>query len=112
MLGLALDLGRVYIAKNETQSFTDTAALAAALALNDANFTAAKDAVTGNTKNRWNMATSDGGVSSRPDATRLLLQERAAAFSSGKVRSSEMLVSIRTAIESGKSRFFWNVKIS
>ena len=40
MLGLALDLGRVYIAKNETQSFTDTAALAAALALNDANFTA------------------------------------------------------------------------
>ena len=43
--GLALDLGRVYIAKNETQSFTDTAALAAALALNDANLTAAKDAV-------------------------------------------------------------------
>ena len=58
MLGLALDLGRVYIAKNETQSFTDTAALAAALALNDANFTAAKDAVSGNTKNRWNMGTS------------------------------------------------------
>jgi hypothetical protein len=58
MLGLALDLGRVYIAKNETQSFTDTAALAAALALNDANFTAAQDAVAANTKNRWNMGTS------------------------------------------------------
>ena len=28
MLGLALDLGRVYVAKNETQSFTDTAAMA------------------------------------------------------------------------------------
>jgi len=59
MLGLALDLGRVYIAKNETQSFTGAAALAAALALNDTNFTAAKDAVAGNTKNRWNMGTSD-----------------------------------------------------
>ena len=34
MLGLALDLGRVYIARNEAQSFTDTAALAAALTLN------------------------------------------------------------------------------
>src|SRR5215471_21585792 len=28
MLGLAVDLGRVYIAKNEAQSFTDSAALA------------------------------------------------------------------------------------
>jgi Flp pilus assembly protein TadG len=64
MLGLALDLGRVYIAKNETQSFTDTAALAAALALNDANFTAAQDAVAGNTKNRWNMGTTNFAVSS------------------------------------------------
>jgi hypothetical protein len=59
MLGLALDLGRVYIAKNETQSFTDSAALAAALALTDAGFTAAQNAVTGNTKNRWNMGTTN-----------------------------------------------------
>lgn len=58
MLGLALDLGRVYIAKNETQSFTDTAALAAAVALNSGSFTAAQEAVVSNTKNKWNMGTS------------------------------------------------------
>src|SRR5579863_329217 len=58
MLGLALDLGRVYIAKNETQTFADSAALAAAMALNGADFTAARNAVTGNTKNQWNLGTS------------------------------------------------------
>jgi Putative Flp pilus-assembly TadE/G-like len=66
MLGLALDLGRVYIAKNETQSFTDTAALAAALALNDANITASQDAVAANTKNKWNMGTTNFAA---PDVT-------------------------------------------
>ena len=58
MLGLALDLGRVYIAKNETQSFTDTAALAAALTLNGTSFDPARNAVTNNTKNQWNMNTT------------------------------------------------------
>ena len=58
MLGLALDLGRVYIAKNETQSFTDTAAMAAVLKLNRVSFTAAQNAVLNNTKNRWNMSTA------------------------------------------------------
>jgi hypothetical protein len=58
MLGLALDLGRVFIAKNENQTFTDTAALAAALKLDGLSFTGANAAVTGNTKNRWNMATT------------------------------------------------------
>ena len=58
MLGLALDLGRVFITKNETQSFTDTAALAAALKLDGISFTAASAAVTNNTKNQWNMATT------------------------------------------------------
>jgi uncharacterized membrane protein len=58
MLGLALDLGRVFIAKNETQTFTDTAALAASLNLDGISFTAANAAVTNNTKNRWNMATA------------------------------------------------------
>jgi Flp pilus assembly protein TadG len=61
MLGLAVDLGRVYIAKNETQSFADTAALAAAMALNGVNFIAAQDAVAGNTKNLWNMGTTSFG---------------------------------------------------
>ena len=58
MLGLALDLGRVYITKNETQSFTDTAAIAAALALNPTSSDPPRSAVTGNTTNRWNMATA------------------------------------------------------
>ena len=58
MLGLALDLGRVYITKNETQTFADTAALSAAMALNGADFTPARNAVIGNTKNQWNMGTA------------------------------------------------------
>jgi hypothetical protein len=58
MLGLALDLGRVYIAKNETQSFTDTAALAAAVALNSGSLDRAQDAVAANVKNKWNMGNS------------------------------------------------------
>jgi len=58
MLGLAVDLGRVYIAKNETQSYTDSAALAAALRLNGVSFTPARAAVTGNTKNQWNLGTT------------------------------------------------------
>src|SRR5438094_10613160 len=58
MLGLALDLGRVYIAKNETQSFTDTAAMAAALKLDGLTFTAAQAAVLNNTSNQWNLPTA------------------------------------------------------
>src|SRR5437762_13941320 len=58
MLGLAVDLGRGYIAKNETQSFTDTAAMAAVLKLNGLSFDAAKTAVLTNTKNQWNMGTN------------------------------------------------------
>lgn len=34
MLGLAVDLGRAFIVKNEAQAFTDSAALAAAVQLN------------------------------------------------------------------------------
>ena len=58
MLGLALDLGRVYIAKNETQSFTDTAAMAAVLKLNGISFIPANNAVLNNTRNQWNMSTA------------------------------------------------------
>src|SRR5436305_15177988 len=58
MLGLALDLGRVYISKNETQSFTDTAALAAALKLNGTSFDEPRDAVTQNNSNQWNLGTA------------------------------------------------------
>jgi Flp pilus assembly protein TadG len=58
MLGLALDLGRTFIAKNEAQAFTDAAALAAASKLNNdlTGITAAQTEVT-NSVNRWNFAT-------------------------------------------------------
>src|SRR5678816_2947948 len=63
MLGLAMDLGRVYIAKTETQSFADTAALAGAFALDGLTFDPARNAVSGNTKNQWNMGTTKFTVS-------------------------------------------------
>lgn len=58
VLGLSLDLGRVYIAKNETQTFCDAAAVAAALKLNgqSSGITAAQSAVTNNV-NTWNLNT-------------------------------------------------------
>src|SRR6185369_13795285 len=58
MLGLSLDLGRVYVAKNEVQSFTDSAALAASLALNGESLAPAQNAVKSDTTNRWNMGTT------------------------------------------------------
>jgi uncharacterized membrane protein len=70
MLGLAVDLGRVLIAKNETQSFTDTAAMAAVLKLNGISFTAARNAVTNNTKNQWNMGTTVFTASAAPPRLR------------------------------------------
>jgi hypothetical protein len=54
MTGLALDLGRVYIAKNETQTFCDAAALLAAMALDGASFVAAGNAVDQSKANQWN----------------------------------------------------------
>jgi Flp pilus assembly protein TadG len=59
MMGLAVDLGRVYISRNEAQTFTDAAALAAATRLNgtSAGITAAQNEVDNN-PNRWNFATS------------------------------------------------------
>jgi Flp pilus assembly protein TadG len=61
MLGLAVDLGRVYVTKNEAQAFTDAAALAATRCLNgkSTGITAANAAVTTTmSSNRWNMATT------------------------------------------------------
>jgi len=54
--GLAVDLGRMYIAKNETQSYTDAAAVLAALELDGTQygFEDARDAVATST-NRWNF---------------------------------------------------------
>jgi Flp pilus assembly protein TadG len=58
MLGLVMDLGRTFIAKNEAQAFTDAAALAAVSKLNGttAGVTAAQAAVT-NSTNKWNFTT-------------------------------------------------------
>lgn len=54
--GLAIDLGRLYVAKNEAQTFVDAAAIAAALELDgtQAGFQRARDAVGAST-NRWNF---------------------------------------------------------
>jgi Flp pilus assembly protein TadG len=58
MLGLAADIGRLYIVKNEMQAYADSASLAAALELDgtDAGISRAKNMVAANT-NRWNMGT-------------------------------------------------------
>ena len=56
MTGLAIDLGRMYVAKNEAQTYTDMAALSGALRLNGTltGFTDARNAVTAST-NAWNF---------------------------------------------------------
>jgi len=60
-LGLAVDMGRLFIIKNETQAFCDAASLAAALALNGAStgVDSAKAAVTTMaTEDKWNFGTT------------------------------------------------------
>src|SRR6185369_16139064 len=59
MLGLAVDVGRMFIAKNETQNYCDSAALAAALALDGTTtgISSAQNAVT-NSANVWNLNTT------------------------------------------------------
>jgi Flp pilus assembly protein TadG len=59
MVGLAIDLGRMYITKNEAQSFADSAALYAAQQLDgtSAGITRA-DAIVATNTNAWNFGTS------------------------------------------------------
>ena len=59
MAGLAMDIGRLYITKNEAQSFADSAALYASQQLDGtlAGITAANNAVATN-PNQWNFGTS------------------------------------------------------
>jgi Flp pilus assembly protein TadG len=59
VLGMAVDIGRMFIAKNETQAYCDSAALAAALALDGTTggIANAKTAVT-NSTNTWNLDTT------------------------------------------------------
>jgi Flp pilus assembly protein TadG len=58
-LGLAFDFGRIYIARNEAQVFTDAAALTAALRLDGtpSGLNAARDAVK-QLPGRWNLGTT------------------------------------------------------
>ena len=59
ILGLAVDLGHIFISKNETQAYCDSAALAAALVLDGTTtgIANAKAAVTSST-NAWNFSTA------------------------------------------------------
>jgi hypothetical protein len=56
--GLAVDLGRMYIARNETQTFVDFAAIAAVMELDGTTdgFARANSIVT-NSENSWNFST-------------------------------------------------------
>ena len=55
-VGLALDFGRIYIARNETQLFTDAAAMAAASKLDgSAGSLDAAHAAVDRLPNRWNL---------------------------------------------------------
>jgi uncharacterized membrane protein len=59
MMGLAFDLGRIYIARNEAQVFTDAAAMSAAAKLDgtSAGLDHARQAVS-KLPIRWNLGTS------------------------------------------------------
>jgi hypothetical protein len=59
VLGIAVDVGRMFITKNETQAFCDSAALAAALALDGTTvgISAAQTALA-NSTNSWNLDTT------------------------------------------------------
>jgi uncharacterized membrane protein len=60
VIGLVFDLGRIYIARNEAQMFTDAASMAAAIHLDGtaAGLAQARAAVA-RLPNRWNLGTQD-----------------------------------------------------
>src|SRR5437870_12500303 len=59
MAGLAIDLGRMYITKNEAQTYCDSASLTAAIKLDGtANALNNADAAVAASANRWNFGTS------------------------------------------------------
>ena len=60
VIGMAFDLGRIYIARNEAQIFADAASMAAAKQLDGtaAGLDRARAAVTA-LPNRWNLGTED-----------------------------------------------------
>jgi len=59
-LGLAADMGRLFIAKNEAQSYSDAAAIAAAFRLNGtAEGLASADKAAALRPNKWNFVTAN-----------------------------------------------------
>src|SRR5262245_27589034 len=57
--GLAVDMGRIYITKNEAQSYSDAAAVSAAMQLNGtADGLSKADAAVAASPNSWNFATT------------------------------------------------------
>jgi Flp pilus assembly protein TadG len=60
VMGLAFDVGRIYIARNEAQVFTDAAAMAAASKIDGtkAGLDRARDAVA-HVPMRWNLGTEE-----------------------------------------------------
>jgi Flp pilus assembly protein TadG len=70
MVGLAVDGGRMFIAKNEVQTFCDSAALAAALKLNGTTdgIAAALGAVA-NSDNAWNLDSKRIAATNSADGT-------------------------------------------
>ena len=59
VLGMAVDIGRMFIAKNETQTYCDAAALAGALALDGTTTGIAKaQTAVANSTNTWNLNTT------------------------------------------------------
>ena len=59
VLGMAVDIGKMFIAKNETQTYCDSAAIAAALMLDGTtNGIANAQTAVANSPNTWNLNTS------------------------------------------------------
>src|SRR6266700_59188 len=57
--GLAVDIGRMYITKNEAQSYSDAAAVSAAMQLNGTAYgLTSADAAVAASPNSWNFATT------------------------------------------------------
>src|SRR6266478_1721103 len=60
--GLAVDIGRMYITKNEAQSYSDAAAVSAALKLNGTAYGLTQaDAAVAASPNSWNFGTTAFG---------------------------------------------------
>jgi Flp pilus assembly protein TadG len=58
VLGMAVDIGRMFIAKNETQAYCDSAAIAALMLDGTTNGIANAQTAVSNSANTWNLNTS------------------------------------------------------